>query len=199
MVSAAGTGLSRRDDLLRLAAIIDTCTDDEAASRIWAATFGAAPARHLALGIEDDDGRIPPTTSWWDAPPVDVPVSIREQGDRAARGRSARVPDPGLDRERLLAEADAEAAALRAAAAELAAAGRLDGARLSPAARDLLLDQLAAVIAIDQLIEGPAQRTDADLGLTLHVEPGTSTVVDSADGRTTVHGLTLSVTRGADA
>lgn len=193
MVSAAGTGLSRRDDLLRLAAIFDASPDDDTSHRLWAATFGAAPARHLALGIEDDGGRIPPTTSWWDAPPVDVPVSVREQGDRAARGRSARVPDPGLDRIRLLAEAEAESAALRAAAAELAAAGRLHGARLSPAARDLLLDQLAAVIAVDQLLEGPVQRSDAELGLTLLVEPGSDTVVDSVDGRTTVHGLALSV------
>ncbi|WP_409331870.1 TIGR02677 family protein [Trujillonella humicola] len=197
MVSAAGTGLSRRDDLLRLAAVFAACDDDETAHRLWAATFGAAPARHLALGPEDDDGRIPPTESWWDAPPVDVPVSVREQGDRTARGRSARVPDPGLDRARLLAEADAEAATLRAAAAELSAAGRLHGARLSPAARDLLLDQLAAVIAVDQLLDRPAERFDADLGFTLRVEPGADTVVDAADGRTTVHGLALSVV-GAD-
>jgi len=193
MVSAAGTGLSRRDDLLRLAAVFDACADDETAHRVWAATFGAAPARHLALGAADDDGRIPPTMSWWDAPPVDVPVSVREQGDRAARGRSARVPDPGLDRVRLLAEAEAEAAALRAAAAELSAAGRLHGTRLSPAARDLLLEQLAAVIAVDQLLAGPVRRSDVDLGLTLLVEPGADTVVDSTDGRTTVHGLALSV------
>jgi uncharacterized protein (TIGR02677 family) len=199
MVSAAGTGLSRRDDLLRLAAVFDACEDAETAHRVWAATFGAAPARHLALGPEDDDGRIPPTTSWWDAPPVDVPVSVREQGDRAARGRSARVPDPGLDRARLLAEGEAEAAALRAAAAELSAAGRLDGARLSPAARDLLLDQLAAVIAVDQLLEGQVRRSDVDLGLTLLVEPGADTVVDSTDGRTTVHGLALSVLSGGQA
>ncbi len=199
MVSSAGTGLSRRDDLLRLAAILDTVDDGETAHRIWAATFGAAPARHLALGPEDDDGRIPPTTSWWDAPPVDVPVSVREQGDRAARGRSARVPDPGLDRARLLAEAESEAVALRAAAAELSAAGRLHGARLSPGARDLLLDQLAAVIAIDQLLLAPVSRSDADLGLTLHVAPGADTVVESTDGRTTVHGLALSVTGGSTA
>ncbi|KQS69264.1 DUF2397 domain-containing protein [Modestobacter sp. Leaf380] len=193
MVSSAGTGLSRRDDLLRLAAVFATDgVDDDTAHRLWAATFGAAPARHLALGLEDDDGRTPPSTSWWDAPPVDVPVSVREQGDRTARGRSARVPDPGLDRVRLLAEAAAEAAALRAAATELAAAGRLHGARLSPAARDLVLDQLAAVIAVDQLLVGPATRTDSDLGLVLLVEPGGETVVESTDGRTTVHGLTLS-------
>ncbi|WP_051516085.1 DUF2397 domain-containing protein [Candidatus Blastococcus massiliensis] len=196
MVSAAGVGLSRRDDLLRLAAVFDSCADEDTAHRVWAATFGAAPARHLALGPEDDDGRIAPSTSWWDAPPVDVPVSIREQGDRVARGRSARVPDPGLDRARLLAEAEAEAAALRAAAAELSAAGRLHGARLSPAARDLMLDQLAAVLAVDQLIEGPVRRSDADLGLTLVVEPGAGTVVDSTDGRTTVHGLSLSILGG---
>ncbi|NDI47227.1 DUF2397 domain-containing protein [Goekera deserti] len=195
MVSSAGTGLSRRDDLLRLASAFSAC-DDETSHRLWASTFGAAPARHLSLGIEDDDGHIPPSTSWWDAPPVDVPVTVREQGDRTARGRSGRVPDPGLDRARLLAEAEAEAAARRAAAAELTAAGRLHGARLSPAARDLLLDQLAAVVAVDQLLTGPSRRSDADLGLTLHVEPGPDTVVDSSDGRTTVHGLSLSITVG---
>ena len=92
----------------------------------------------------------------------------------------------------LIQEPDA-VEAFRAAAAELSAAGRLDGARLSPAARNLLLDQLAAVIAVDQLLDGPVRRSDPDVGVTLLVQPGGNTVVDSTDGRTTVHGLALSV------
>ena len=55
------------------------------------------------------------------------------------RGRSSRVPDPTADRLRLTAEAEREAEQRQAAAAELALAGALHGATISPAARDLLL------------------------------------------------------------
>ena len=68
-----------------------------------------------------------------------VPVSLRERGDRAMRGRTSRVPDPTADRLRLTAEAQRETEQRQAAAAELALTGSLHGATISPAARDLLL------------------------------------------------------------
>lgn len=192
MLAAAGTGVSRRADLLRLAVWFDEA-DTATAHRIFDAAFGAYPARHLLGGPDEDSGRAGATTSWWDSDPVDVPLALRERGDRTARGRTSRVPDPGLDRERLLAEAQAEADHKRAAAAELAAAGNLDGAHLSPAARELLLDRLADLIAIDQLLEGPATSTDTDANLIVTATPvaGAYTVVHCSDGDLTVHDLEL--------
>ena len=76
------------------------------------------------------------------------------------RGRTFRVPDLTADRRRLIAEAQQEAEQRRAAAAELALAGALDGATISPAARDLQLDLVA-----DLLARHRAEVTDHDVGL----------------------------------
>jgi uncharacterized protein (TIGR02677 family) len=194
MLAAAGTGVSRRADLLRLAGWFATADSGEA-HRLFNAAFGAFPVRHLAIGPDEPNPRAGALTSWWDADPVDVPVSLRERGDRAARGRTARVPDPGLDREALLAEARAEAEQARASAAELVAIGQMDGARLSAAARDMLLDRLADLLASCQELTEPAESVDSDLGFVLRAEPqpGITTVVHADDGVLTIEGLWLTV------
>jgi uncharacterized protein (TIGR02677 family) len=194
MLAAAGTGVSRRADLLRLAGWFVTADTDEA-HRLFNAAFGAFPVRHLAIGPDEPDPRAGALTSWWEADPVDVPVSLRERGDRASRGRTARVPDPGLDREALLAEAREEAEQARASAAELVAVGQMDGSRLSPAARDMLLDRLADLLACCQELTEPAESIDSDLGFALRAvpAPGVTTVVRADDGVITVEALWLTV------
>jgi Protein of unknown function (DUF2397) len=135
-----------------------------------------------------------PTTSWWQAEPVPVPLSLRERGDRAARGRTSRVPDPTADRLRLTAEAEREAEQRQAAAAELALAGTLHGTTISPAARDLLLDLVAALLA-----QQGEEIVDHDAGLRLRAVDGPDTVVNSPDGTTTFIRLRLSVAAADDA
>jgi uncharacterized protein DUF2397 len=115
-----------------------------------------------------------------------VPVSLRERGDRALRGKTSRVPDPTADRRRLIADARREAGQRRSAASELAITGALNGATVSPAARDLLLDLLG-----DLLTRDDAQTVDHDLGLRLTARPGPDTVITSGDGTTTVYGHRL--------
>ena len=191
MLASAGTGISRRADLLRLASWFIEA-DTAGAHRLCDAAFGAYPSRHLLCGPEEEDVRARVTTSWWDSDPVDVPMSLRERGDRSARGRSSRVPDPGPDRVRLLAQAEVENARRRAAAAELASIGDLRGARISPAARDMLLERLADLLAINQKLDGPVESVDTDLGLVLRAEPSEEfTVIRSDDGTLTIDGLVL--------
>lgn len=194
MLAATNTGVSRRADLLRLASWFAEA-DDDSAHRIFAAAFGAYPSRHLLIGPDEHDGRATTLTSWWDAEPVDVPMSLRERGDRAARGRTARVPDPGPDRQRLLAEAEEELKRRQAAAAELAALGSLDGARITPIARDLLLDLLAGALAADPDPHAPVTQYDDDLGLTLVLRPhrDAQTTIHAADGDLTIHGVRLTI------
>lgn len=187
VLDTSGTGYSRRADLLRVAKWFDEA-DGDTAHRIYAAAFRNYPARHLLLGPDEIDPRIGPATSWWSSDPVDVPVSLRERGDRTIRGRSSRVPDPQGDRLRLAAAARREAETRRAVAAELLAARHLHGARVSPAARDLLLDRLADLLARHQ-----DESTDTDLGLVLSAAGGASTTITSDDGTLTVDGLTLAV------
>jgi hypothetical protein len=109
------------------------------------------------------------------------------------RGRSSRVPDPTADRLRLTAEAQREAEERQAAAAELALTGALHGATISPAARGLLLDLVA-----DLLARNRDETVDHDVGLRLRMIPGADTVVTSPDGTTTFVGLSLIVAGTAE-
>ena len=188
LLDSSGTGFSRRADFLRLARWF-AAADDDSSHRLYAAAFGAYPSRHLLFGPDEPDPRTGPATSWWDSEPVPVPLSLRERGDRAIRGRTSRVPDPTADRRRLIAQAQREAELRQAAAAELALAGHLDRAVISPAARDLLLDLVS-----DLLARHRTEVTDHDVGLRLNAVPGPDTVVHSPDGTITFDGLTLSVT-----
>jgi uncharacterized protein (TIGR02677 family) len=192
LLDSSGTGFSRRADFLRLARWF-SASDDDGAHRLYAAAFGAYPSRHLLFGPDEPDPRIGPTTSWWDSDPVQVPVSLRERGDRAMRGRSSRVPDPTADRLRLTAEARREAEQRQAAAAELALTGSLHRSTISPAARNLLLDLVA-----DLLARHRDETVDHDAGLHLRAVPGPDTVVTSSDGTTTFVGLSLSVSGTAE-
>ncbi|HMC69631.1 MAG TPA: DUF2397 domain-containing protein, partial [Mycobacteriales bacterium] len=195
MLSAAGTGMSRRADLLRLATWFDAA-DTDTAHRLFAAAFGAYPARHLTIGPDETTVRAGALTSWWNTDPVDVPVSLRERGDRTARGRTSRVPDPGLDREELLAQARAERARDQAAAAELVAVGALDGARVTPAARDMVLDRLGELLATAGDDTASLEWVDSDLEFVLRADPapGTITHISADDGELTVDNLQLTVT-----
>jgi uncharacterized protein (TIGR02677 family) len=192
MLTASGTGLSRRADLLKLAGWFHSA-DSDTAHRLYDAAFGCYPARHLLIGPEEPDVSAGPGMSWWDSPPVDVPVSLRERGDRAARGRSSRVPDPGADAQRLLERARRQSEARQVAAAELLAAGSLHRSRLSRAARDLLLDKLSVLFAAVSSGGTVAEHRDTDLGLLLRATrtPGRATVVAGDDGTITIDDLTL--------
>jgi uncharacterized protein (TIGR02677 family) len=192
MLTASGTGLSRRADLLKLAGWFNV-TDSDTAHRVYDAAFGCYPARHLLVGPEESDAASGPSTSWWDSLPVDVPVSLRERGDRTARGRSSRVPDPGANTQRLLAQARQKSEARQAAAAELVAARSLHRARLSRAARDLLLEHLSTLFAALSAGGRPVEYRDTDLGLVLRATPdvGHATVVTSDDGTLTIHAVVL--------
>lgn len=193
ILTASGTGLSRRADLLKLASWFHGA-DSDTAHRLYDAAFGSYPARHLLIGPEEADPSAGPGTSWWDGSPVDVPVSLRERGDRTPRGRNSRVPDPGADAEQLLERARRRNEARRAAAAELAAAGRLHRVRLSRAARELLLDKLSPLVAAVSLADSPAEDRDHDLGLLLRACPaeGDTTVIAGDDGTVTIHDVVLS-------
>ncbi|MFI0777298.1 TIGR02677 family protein [Streptomyces sp. NPDC021212] len=197
MLSAGGTGASRRADLLRLAALLATA-DAEQAERAFASAFGAYGMRHLSGGAEEPDTQVSPTTSWWHAPPIEVPLSLRERGDRTARGRSSRVPDPGTDRIWLTAQAEQEAGRLRAAVAELIAARTMHGAQVSEYAREVLLDYVGDFMARHQVLppDEPVTMPFEDVGMSLVVtySKGRNTVVRSPDGTCCViHGLIVRV------
>ena len=189
-ITTSTPGFSHRADLLRLARWF-TESSDEQGHRLFAATFGAFPSRHLLLGPDETDPRVGAGTSWWRADPVVVPVSLRERGDHTSRGAVNRLPDSMPGRVRADELARRESRRRSDAVAELGAAGDLHGADLSAEARDVLLDVLAAALAGHHTTDGPVHVDDPDLGLSLTAEPGADTVVHSPDGDLTVHGFSL--------
>ena len=189
-ITTSTPGFSHRADLLRLARWF-TESSDEQAHRLFAATFGAFPSRHLLLGPDETDPRVGAGTSWWRADPVVVPVSLRERGDHTSRGAVGRLPDSLPGRVRADELARRESRRRFDAVAELGATGDLHGADLSAEARDVLLDVLAAALAGHRTTDGPVHIDDPDLGLSLTAEPGADTVVHSPDGDLTVHGFRL--------
>ncbi|WP_426516761.1 DUF2397 domain-containing protein [Diaminobutyricibacter sp. McL0618] len=189
ILNDAGSGLSRRDDLLRLAKVLSTASDQEG-HRLFANAFGVYSWRHLLLG---DDENIQPSsnTSWWNAPNVDVPVTLRERGDRSARGRTAAVRDATMETELAYRAALAKMEERKLAAQELITAGALDnGVRLSVGAQELLQGQLTLIDQDTNTAENP------ESGFRLTREPisGTSTILFE-EGKFTAYGYRLVITQ----
>ncbi|WP_405908998.1 TIGR02677 family protein [Streptomyces sp. NBC_00828] len=201
MLRSASGEMSRRKDLLRLAAWFDAAEPQEAHD-IAVAAFGLYGARHLGVA-PDPDRSVPAYVSWWTGPVVDVPVALRERGSRAPRGRAAAAEDHAEQKRRLMEQAREQAEARRAAADELrSASGRFNQVRLSAAAMRLLLELLTAALGNAQLhkdvgdflLDG-AHASDADLGIQLTAwrTPGHHTVLRSVDGDLMADDLTLAV------
>jgi uncharacterized protein (TIGR02677 family) len=81
LTESATRPITRASELLHLARWFARSEPAEA-HRLFDAAFGLAPPHHLGQE-EDDPDRTPAATSWWDAPAVDVPVTLREYGRRA--------------------------------------------------------------------------------------------------------------------
>lgn len=199
LIGATQRGVSRRRDLLKLAAWFDSA-DPQQADDLFVAAFGLYGARHLAVP-SDEERPVPALESWWAAPAVEVPVSLRQLGSRAARGRTAAMEDHGRQKERLRRQAEEAARRRLDAAAELRSAGdRLEHARLSAEAMHLLLDLLARALAAGTPELADARAADLDLDLTVAVAPapGRQTLVHAADGDLRIDDVVLTVGRLAE-
>ncbi|MGW7041778.1 TIGR02677 family protein [Streptomyces avermitilis] len=201
MLRSASGEMSRRKDLLRLAAWFDAAEPEEAHD-LAVSAFGLYGARHLGVA-PDPDRSVPAYVSWWTGPVVDVPVALRERGSRAPRGRAAAAEDHSEQKRRLMEQARQQAEARQAAADELrSASGRFEQVRLGAPAMRLLLELLTTALgnarlhkdAHDFLLDG-AQADDADLDIRLTAwrTPGRSTVLRSVDGDLTADDLTVAV------
>jgi uncharacterized protein (TIGR02677 family) len=132
---------SRAEDLTVLARLFASAPSDEDGHELWRAAFGLSSSRHLALAHPDDE-QTASSVSWWDAPAVEVPASLRTTGRAEAVRRATRIPDnTAAKRQAAMAErqraeaADAEVAALL----ELGDRPLSQFPKLTPAAFDLLL------------------------------------------------------------
>ena len=196
IASAAGREQSRYGDLLKLAGWFDGA-DDDTAHALWAAAFGLYSCRHLGMAAESDDQPVPAATSWWRGPVADVPLTLRQYGNRAARGRAGSRADFAAAKRARVAEREAAEREHRETLAELARhPGRLGSVRLSDQARTALLDLYSRALAG----HGRPLTQDAEAGasaggvrIAVRRTPGESTVITSPAGRMELVGLSIAV------
>lgn len=82
-------GVNRSTQLRHLAEWVFDAPDEGAAHALMGAAFNTRSARHLGVAHEDDE-QISPNTTWWDAPGVEVSVTLF----RSDRAPTTGVPKP---------------------------------------------------------------------------------------------------------
>jgi uncharacterized protein (TIGR02677 family) len=118
-------GVNRSSQLRHLAEWVFAAPDEPAAHALMTAAFNLRTARHLG-GAHDDADQISTRATWWDAPGVDISVTLFKRGKAPTPG----VPQPTRNNPAVkaaLARRQAEQrAAERAAARSLLADGAHD-------------------------------------------------------------------------
>ncbi|MBE3001037.1 TIGR02677 family protein [Nocardiopsis sp. HNM0947] len=89
ITEAQRSGVNRSTQLRHLAEWVHGAPDDGAAHALMGAAFNMRSARHLGTAHEDGE-QISPNTTWWDAPGVEVSVTLF----RSDRAPSTGVPKP---------------------------------------------------------------------------------------------------------
>jgi len=179
-----GGAVSRRADLLRVAAVIERADDDGAGWDVWCRTTGLFACRHLSVACEPRSD-VGPRTSFWDAPPAPVEARIRAQGHRALVGTPSRIPDYSAGRREARRRAAASRQALHEAEAGIRSrSGRplSDWGALGDAECDLLLELLSAARSLEA--DGSRFGTSFDGRWHVRVTPidGESAVIVTPDG-----------------
>ncbi len=140
LTEAEARPITRASELRHLARWFLRLDTDGEAHALFDATIGLGRPTHLGVAPEDPEA-IAPGASWWTAPAVEVGITLRRTGQRAAPGNLFPLTSTSAQRARL-AEEHHRTAASRAAAAAALLARPLAGRRLSPPERDLLLELL---------------------------------------------------------
>ena len=198
LLEAGGRGASRARDLTDLAAWFWSLDGRHAgpiphapAHALFAAMFGLDGARHIGAPHDDADV-VAPSTPWADAPPVEVPVSLRERARLASPGQSASVPDDRRAREQLRTIAMQRLEAEQTAARRLALAP-LDGRVLDRSELEVLLRLTDVALSAGVPVAG-SLATGSIGAIRLEIRPSASdTVVHCVDGALLLRGVSLAL------
>ena len=199
---ATGGRVSRRAELLRVAATVEAASSDEEAWCTWCAATGLWSVRHLP-GRPPEPSGSPARTSFWEAPEVRVDVRLRERGARSTVGRPAQVPDRRRARREAHRQALAERAQDEAAESSLLARSGLLLADWTPigqrAEAALVWDLLTAVMRQqpDESAVRTAYSRDGRFKVVAHAAPADvpSALIAMPDGQLACTNWRLEVTR----
>jgi uncharacterized protein (TIGR02677 family) len=193
LTESATRPITRASELLHLARWFCRLETENQAHELFDAAFGMGRTQHFSLTASDPEA-VGPTTSWWEAPPVDVPMTLRRYGRRPPPGPPQRVTDFSATKQRLAAE-HAAARAGRAEAAARLSARPLAGRVLSGDELDLLLELLDRA-AHRRPLSGPfrCEVTAEGVRLVLCEAPG-PTAVTSVRGMLTLERAGITIER----
>jgi uncharacterized protein (TIGR02677 family) len=141
-------GVNRSSQLRHLAEWVYGCPDEPAAHALMTAGFNLRTARHVG-GAHDDADQISSRATWWDAPGVDISVTLFRRGKTPTPG----VPQPARNNPAVKAALARRQAQQRAA--ERAAAGSL----LAAGAHDRVLDEAETRVLLRLLTLATEART----------------------------------------
>jgi uncharacterized protein (TIGR02677 family) len=184
-------GVNRSSQLRHLAEWVFNAPDEGAAYALASAAFNIRSARHLG-GAHDDAEQISSRAAWWDAPGVEISVTLFRRGKAPTPG----VPQPARAnlavraelRRRQAAERRAERAAAHRLLRSGAHAGVLDDAETKVLLRLLTLATEARTVVAGRLT---AASGGNDV-LTMRLIPcGTGSVVQTKNGMLHLPGFEL--------
>jgi uncharacterized protein (TIGR02677 family) len=141
-------GVNRSSQLRHLAEWVFGCPDEPAAHALMTAGFNLRTARHVG-GAHDDADQISGRATWWEAPGVDISVTLFRRGKTPTPG----VPQPAGNNPAVKAELARRQAEQRAA--ERAAARSL----LAAGAHDRVLDEAETRVLLRLLTLATEART----------------------------------------
>jgi uncharacterized protein (TIGR02677 family) len=141
-------GVNRSSQLRHLAEWVFSTPDEGAAYALMSAAFNIRSVRHLGAA-HDDAEQISSRTAWWDAPGVEISVTLFRRGKAPVPG----VPQPARSNPAVKAELRRRQAAERQAERE--AAYRL----LQAGAHDLVLDDTETKVLLRLLTLATEART----------------------------------------
>lgn len=162
-------GISRATQLEDLAAWFMACPDDETAHALAAAASGLRGVLHFGAPEADPDATSP-STSWLDAPPSPVDITLRKRGRRSASPPAGPIPNKQKQK-RILRQRQADERASNAKAG-LSLVHALDLDRpLSPEELAVLLRLLSRALHTRRPAAGSAQTVRGRLRLRVIPEP----------------------------
>lgn len=190
-LSRVGAGVaSRRRDFIKLARFIHAATDNDQVQQLMAAAFGLTPARHLGMLAADADDPVASTTPWQRAPRAEVPISLRERGERTQRGAVSRVQSRAAERAQLRQRRQTERDAQTQTAAELLAAAGEQGRITEITVSVLALRRLRHLMGASSARRKPGQSlrraSDQDLHCVVERVVGEQVRIHCPDGALTL-------------
>lgn len=184
-------------DFRRLALWFLDAGNDRNAHRLWRAAFALSPARHLGVVVKTDDTGA--STSWQDAPPVEIFPLLREQGVLPTRGALPRIRDRTAERQLLAARVQKEAIQTEAARIRLATGRETTLSEIGMLDRHafrLFLALLGDALASQTHPDEPVERTTADGTLLIRMQSlgaDSRAVIDTELGRFAGHDYRVTI------